>query len=63
MAVQKHYRSMSPPHHSSPDDAWWIFIFAVICLAQEANVVFVKLQGLTTVLSQQCAVLEILINT
>ncbi|KAH9244819.1 hypothetical protein BASA81_017759 [Batrachochytrium salamandrivorans] len=37
----------------APSPVWWIFLFAIQAIAEEANVVFISLQGLSTLVSQQ----------
>ncbi|RLN94797.1 hypothetical protein BBJ28_00016514 [Nothophytophthora sp. Chile5] len=63
IVIQEYYSKKTSPHTSAPDAAWWIFLFAVNSLTQEANTVFIKLQGLATLLSQQRASFVKLLDT
>ncbi|RLN74758.1 hypothetical protein BBJ28_00016986 [Nothophytophthora sp. Chile5] len=63
IVIQEYYSKKTPPHTSAPDAAWWIFLFAVNSLTQEANTVFIKLQGLVTLLPQQRASFVKLLDT
>ncbi|KAH6567445.1 hypothetical protein BASA50_003292 [Batrachochytrium salamandrivorans] len=47
----------------APSPVWWIFLFAIQAIAEEANAVFVSLQGLSTLVSQQRARLVGLVET
>ncbi|KAH9247850.1 hypothetical protein BASA81_014533 [Batrachochytrium salamandrivorans] len=47
----------------APSPVWWIFLFAIQAIAEEANVVFISLQGLSTLVSQQRARLVGLVET
>ena len=59
--VRQHFESKKP--QCAPDDVWWTFLFVVNQLASEATLVFVSLQGLRTLLSQQKASLIGLMET
>jgi dipeptidase len=63
ITIQEHFKTKMPAPNIIPDRAWWVFLFAVNSLTQEANTVFTKLQGMTTLLSQQRASLEKLVTT
>ena len=47
----------------TPDKLGWLFLFVIREFAQESMLVFVSLQGLTTLVSQQKATLLGLIDT
>ncbi|KAI8895523.1 hypothetical protein BC833DRAFT_567403 [Globomyces pollinis-pini] len=59
--IQQHLIEKNPS--STPTIIWWIFLFAVNALAKKAKSVFIELQGLSTLLSQQRAKLVNLIDT
>lgn len=56
--IQLHYRTKTPPPSTIPDKSWWIYLFAMNAFAREASNVFVKLQGMFTLLSQQRVLLQ-----
>ncbi|KAH6570906.1 hypothetical protein BASA60_007513 [Batrachochytrium salamandrivorans] len=47
----------------APSPVWWTFLFAIQAIAEEASVVFISLQGLSTFVSQQRARLVGLVET
>jgi hypothetical protein len=51
--IQEYYATKIPRPRCVPSIRWWIFVFAVHVLTSEANIVFVRLQAKTTLLSQQ----------
>lgn len=61
--VQEHFRTRQPLPSLVPDAGWWAFHFALNALTQEASIVFARLQGLSTLLTQQKATLEELAST
>jgi hypothetical protein len=46
-----------------PSAAWWVLMMAVHSFAQEVSLVFMRLQGMTTLVSQQVAELSNLSHT
>jgi len=63
IVIQEHYAARTPQHSTSPDTAWWVFLYAVHALALEANTAFTRLQGQQTLLSQQRKALTELADT
>ncbi|KAJ8516522.1 hypothetical protein ON010_g18436 [Phytophthora cinnamomi] len=63
IVIQELFAKQTPQHRSAPDTAWWIFVFAANALTQETHTVFVKLQSIRTLLSQQSACVVELLST
>eukprot|EP00171_Calliarthron_tuberculosum_P016065 IDg16065t1 len=59
--VCEHLKEKAP--RCAPAMVWWTFLFAVHAFADEARRVFVKLQGHTTLLAEQRALLLGLVDT
>ena len=59
--VNKNLENKKP--HCTPPKLWWTFLFVVHAFADEARHVFVGLQSLTTLLSEQCSRLAGLVNS
>jgi hypothetical protein len=63
IVLQEYYSTKQPRPYCIPSIRWWIFTFAVHSLTTEANFVFKRLQAKHTLLSQQRAALNILVET
>ena len=61
VVLTAHFDAKRP--RCTPDKLWWLFLFVIRAFAQESMLVFVSLQGLTTLVSQQKATLLGLIDT
>ena len=59
--VKKHLDNKKP--HCTLPKRWWKFLFAVHAFLDEVRRLFVGLQGLTTLLSEQRSWLAGLVNT
>jgi hypothetical protein len=61
VAVQEYLDLKKPA--CAPSSSWWIFLYAIGAIAEQADIVFKSLQGLTTLISQQRAQLQQLVTT
>ena len=59
--VQAHLDDKRPP--CRPSSGWWVLMMAMHSFAQESSLVFTRIQGLTTLVSQQVAELSNLSRT
>ena len=59
--VMHHLEEKKPS--CTPSKSWWIFLFAINAFALESKAVFVSLQGLTTLVTEQQSRLDGLVDT
>lgn len=59
--VQRHLDGKNPA--CMFEKVWWVFLHALQAFAREAKATFVSLQGLTTIVSQQRATLQRLVDS